>query len=376
MSSPSAEEKELLEACKALGVDTKEKLEEYIKLKSPTVTVSTSHPRISIFYGDTEKLVKGECLYDQWRYEVRSLLMEKSYPPEVILQAIRKSVKGEASRVIMRLSPKAGIPEILTKFDSVYGVVESKESLLAEFYSAKQKESENIREWSCRLEDILGKAVEKDLVKITDSNKMLCSMFWTGMRQEMKDVCGFKFDTIDDFDTLRTEIRKIEKEHKKEDKACLSKSAVYKEDKEKDELREMIQNLTLKVSSMEDRLSDMASCRMQPGAVSGNTQRSAGNKGHEYQPSGYDRESAYGKSGRVDSRQRDDRDRDNGGRKGYGAGLRSYGGERGNGNWRFGKQQGRGYDRGRGGYERQDGPMCFRCRKRGHLQWECKENLN
>jgi hypothetical protein len=39
---------------------------------------------------------------------------------------VRKSLKGEAGRVVMHLGPTASIPEILYKLDSIYGDVEKK----------------------------------------------------------------------------------------------------------------------------------------------------------------------------------------------------------------------------------------------------------
>lgn len=60
------------------------------------------------------------------------------------MQAIRRSVRGEASRILMRLGTGVDIETILEKFESVYGTVDTKEELLAKFYSAKQGESEDI----------------------------------------------------------------------------------------------------------------------------------------------------------------------------------------------------------------------------------------
>lgn len=42
---------------------------------------------------------------------------------------------------------------------------------------------------------------------------MLRNMFWTGLKQSLKDISGHKYDTIGDFDKLRTAIRIIENEH-------------------------------------------------------------------------------------------------------------------------------------------------------------------
>ena len=57
-----------------------------------------------MFCGDS----KSDATYDVWRYEVECLLNE-SYKPETISHAIRRSLKGEASRVVMHLGPGASI---------------------------------------------------------------------------------------------------------------------------------------------------------------------------------------------------------------------------------------------------------------------------
>ena len=37
-------------------------------------------------------------------------------------------------------------------------------------------------------------------------------MFWTGLKKELKDVSGHKFDRISTFDELRVAIRQIERD--------------------------------------------------------------------------------------------------------------------------------------------------------------------
>lgn len=59
----------------------------------------------------------------------------------------------------MRLGPNATVNKIMYKLDSIYGTVEEKETLMANFYSARQQETEDISAWVCRLEDLLSKAL-------------------------------------------------------------------------------------------------------------------------------------------------------------------------------------------------------------------------
>ena len=92
---------------------------------------------------------------------------------------------------------------------------------------------------------------------------MLHSMLWTGLRQDLKDISGHKYDTIRDFNTLRVALRQIEKDHlpqkaKTNIKPNTAKSATppaetssIKTDVE--ELKGMVQQLTHKVSSMEQQ---------------------------------------------------------------------------------------------------------------------------
>jgi hypothetical protein len=51
---------------------------------------------------------------------------------------------------------------------------------------------------SNRLQDILGKGLEKGLVDNQDMNSMLHAMLWKGLRQELKNNSGHKHDMIKD----------------------------------------------------------------------------------------------------------------------------------------------------------------------------------
>lgn len=112
-------------------------------------------------------------------YEVECLYQE-SYRPYVIQQAIRCSLKGEASRVVMHLGPVAPIISIVQKLDNMYGTVAEKEDILSEFYSARQREDEKCARLGCRLEDILNKAIQKNLIDLSQFEEMLKTMFYKG----------------------------------------------------------------------------------------------------------------------------------------------------------------------------------------------------
>ncbi|VDH97527.1 Hypothetical predicted protein [Mytilus galloprovincialis] len=172
--------------------------------------VMTHPPRISNFSGNEPK--SGDTTYELWKQEVK-LLMKQSYEKEAILNAVRRSLRGEAGYAAMRLDLDASVEEVIHKLDSIYGNVDKKEELLAEFYGSRQKEDETVTSWSCRLESLMGQAVERGIVGRQDVDGMLHSMLWTGLRTSLKDISGHKYDTIKKFDSLRVALRQIENDH-------------------------------------------------------------------------------------------------------------------------------------------------------------------
>ena len=53
-------------------------------------------------------------------------LQTDGYADHVICLAIRRSLMGPASRVLMKLEPNATVDEILYKLDSIYGLAEER----------------------------------------------------------------------------------------------------------------------------------------------------------------------------------------------------------------------------------------------------------
>ena len=136
--------------------------------KSSTSIHVNNRPRLPQFHGDLAPS-KDHVSYDVWKYTLECILKEK-HPESDISDAIRQSLRGEAAKVAMRLGPKASNDELIKKFDSIYATIEEKETTLFHFYSARQGENESVAAWSCRLEDILNKAIQKGEIKHTQSN--------------------------------------------------------------------------------------------------------------------------------------------------------------------------------------------------------------
>lgn len=180
-------------------------------------------------------------------------LIKEKYKEESIAQSIRRSLRGDAGKVAMRLGPGATVTQILDKMESVFGTIERGETIMEQFYSARQQKDEDSMSWSCRLEEIYRKAVIKGVATQADANEKLRSKFWNGLHQWIKDITGYKFDALTNFDELRKEIRLVEKEHvtkRAQSNMAVTSSETEKQDEIK-ELKGMIQQLTTKVSAIE-----------------------------------------------------------------------------------------------------------------------------
>ena len=132
-------------------------------------------PTISIFSGDHN----GATSYDMWVYEVKCLISEK-YPTTSITHAIRRSLRGNAKRVVMRLGPDATVEQIIHKLGCAYGNVRPQVDILKEFYTVRQDDNEDVASWGCRLEGVLMKAKALGNLCLGDTDKMLKERFWSG----------------------------------------------------------------------------------------------------------------------------------------------------------------------------------------------------
>lgn len=222
-----------------------------------TKMVMNHPPKIPWFSGNEVK--PGDVPFDIWRHEVK-VLMKQTYENEAMLNAVRRSLRGEAGYVAMRLDLDAPVEAILHKLDSVYGSTAKKDELMAEFYGARQKEDESVSAWSCRLESVLSKAIERGIVQRSDVDGMLHSMLWTGLRTSLKDISGHKYDLIKDFDSLRVALRQIENDHNQRESTSAksrpqTSKAATEVNKQTDieELKGMIHQLVNRMDSYDTR---------------------------------------------------------------------------------------------------------------------------
>ena len=170
-------------------------------------------PNLPNFSGELP-VPKGEVRFEVWKFEISCLLKDGLHPETAVTQGARKSLRGEAASILMNsLGHKATVTEILDKFKGIYGTVETGEELLQQFYNATQSPGESIASWGCRLEDLLNKAVVAKKFSTSTKNEMLHSKFWMGLHDPaLKNASRYKYETVDQFDELRKEVRKLEQE--------------------------------------------------------------------------------------------------------------------------------------------------------------------
>lgn len=205
--------------------------------------------RFSIFTGNDKK--GSETTFDLWLYEVQCAIQDKTHSEEDITQAVRRSLRGEAGRVIMNLGPDANLKKILLKLTSVYGDIQERESILQEFYGTKQGKDEDVSTWSCRLENIMQKAIKIGAVNPAMADGMLHDMLYKGLKPEIKAISHYEKERYNGFDDLRIALRKIEKEKELElngSKTAQVKQAVVQEE---NQIQGVLKQITHRLDNLE-----------------------------------------------------------------------------------------------------------------------------
>ncbi|XP_061190384.1 paraneoplastic antigen Ma2 homolog [Saccostrea echinata] len=168
---------------------------------------STVRPRFSVFSGEE----KNETAFDVWKSDVQCALKDGACATHIILQAITSSLKGKARSLLLTLPTNATPQQILSRLDGVYGNIYPSEKLIQQFYASKQEEGETVVDFGMRLESILQRCIERKAISNDVKNEMLRTKLWSGLSDNnLRNASRYKYDTINDFETLRKELRTIE----------------------------------------------------------------------------------------------------------------------------------------------------------------------
>ena len=276
-------------------------------------------PRLPIFFGEENK---GDVNWTSFRYEIEALARERVFSEEQIILGIRRSCKGKAADNLRRLGPEVQLHDILHKFNSDYGSVESREMTLKKFYSCQQSDDESVTSYASRLEEIFDQAIHLQALRRRDQ-RILREVFHAGLRKELRLMSVYQFDKIDNYDELKREIRRLEStltdniNSSEQKKTCKASVTPDLHSKEMTEVKELLTKLNDRIDKLEKE------------------------KTGQSQQQGF---------------------------RGRGRGFRGFRGFRSRG-------------RGRGNYQPQRPvasssfqPTCWTCNQRGHLQRDCPSN--
>ncbi|XP_060080484.1 uncharacterized protein LOC132559870 [Ylistrum balloti] len=176
-------------------------------------------PKIPPFSGE-EPPIKGDVTYREWRFEVQCLTDDPDISDSVLAQAIRRSLRGTARRMLMSLGNSPDLTLVLSKLDNLFGDISTNGMIMQEFFNSCQKPDESVTDFGCRLESMLHVAVEHGYLDRYSKSELLRHKFWTSLSSDrLKSQTRHKYDTIKDFDLLLREIRRVEKELSLQDTA-------------------------------------------------------------------------------------------------------------------------------------------------------------
>ena len=213
-------------------------------------------PKVPPFSGENKS---GEVTFDVWKYEVKCIIREGNHRTSVVLQAIRNSLRGKARSLLVTLPDNITPTQMIDKLDGVYGNVSDHEALMENFYKQRQEEGESLADFGMRLESVIQIPYERKKISSTARNEMLCSKFFTGIRDPMlQNAVRYKYDTIKDFDTLRKEIRAVEQQTSYSNTTCTGtdkqKANVNQQNISMQDILKKLDRLSSKVESVESEL--------------------------------------------------------------------------------------------------------------------------
>ncbi|KAH3800325.1 hypothetical protein DPMN_153958 [Dreissena polymorpha] len=261
---------------------------------------------------------------------------------------------GTAGDILRRLGPKASVQKVIQKFESTFGAVDTKETILRKFYASQQLDRESIAGYTSRVKEIYTQAIKLGGIQIGDEDS-LKSVVYQGLKKEMKQRAAYKFDIISDYDKFKIELRKIEQEMKTEKPEQKKCNAAVNIDERKQTDMEEVKSLLGKLNSRIDILEKeriQLKEELRHNAQQPTYQQYAG----QHQPLRYN----FNQGGR-----------NNFNRGGGGNNFNRGGGGRGDVPHRG---QGRGnlrYQPRRPVASRTFTPTCYRCNEKGHMHNEC-----
>ena len=190
---------------------------------------------------------KGESSYAQWRSELDSVWHSGLYQEALIMNSVRRSLRGRAADVLLAMGSNVSVEQVLAKFDVRFGDVRPSDRTLEQFFTARQLPEESVSAWGCRLEDLLSQV--NDPNGAVAARSMLRSRYWSGLySNQIRNALRHHFDEGIDFEALLRQARIAEQEPC----SMATQQSVYSLDQNKlDTLMQQLKALVSKVQKLE-----------------------------------------------------------------------------------------------------------------------------
>ena len=121
---------------------------------------------------------------------------QASYPDNILLPAIWKSIIGKAKSVIRHLGPLYTVDEVITVLTQEYEGVASSDVIFKDFYQLKQEKNEKVQIFSIQLRDMLTKLSIRfpDRLPKEDHDKILKDRFFYRIKSELQNSIRHLYD--------------------------------------------------------------------------------------------------------------------------------------------------------------------------------------
>ncbi|XP_053390372.1 golgin subfamily A member 6-like protein 24 [Mercenaria mercenaria] len=175
-----------------------------------------------------------------WKIEVECIIKSRLYPEYLIAQTMRNSLKGQTRKVLLTIDPMADSTVILKKLEDIYGTTQTEDSIMQDFFNAKQEDKETTSDWALRLETIMQLAVETGEIPERKKNALLKQRFWKGLKSEkLRNNTRVTYESDSTFEVLRKKARVEEDEIKRTSADARSMKPVNTQNTELDANKEI-----------------------------------------------------------------------------------------------------------------------------------------
>lgn len=235
---------------KAPKIESPEDLEEFMKYYVTSTDdkkkLPTKSAELPEFSGEDGK--KG-VRYQTWRYQVQCHKEEKVFTDLQIVSGIRRSCTGTAADILRRMGTTATLGQILNKFESTYGMIDTGETIMKKLFACQQEPQESVMKFASRIEEFWTNAVELKMVSATNE-EMLRSVLYQGLKPELRHNASYKYDTVKDYDKFKKELRKMEDDFKSRESATAHAATSAKSDG-LEEVKDLLKQLHQRIDKLE-----------------------------------------------------------------------------------------------------------------------------